>query len=490
MASLVPSHEDFLKRSTGVVYVNDVNSTLATISKNKSFQNLLKPKWSKFIPHEPSPKQQAYLWLECREAFYGGAVGGGKSDAILMGGLQYADVEGYSGLIIRDTYANLSKSDGLLPRAHEWLAPWVNKGKVHWSEKTKTFHFLEHNSSLEFGYLDGPRDHLNYRSAAYHFVGIDEIVGIRKHQALFMFSRMRRLKTRKGIPIRFRCASNPPLFDEVTRGEWVKERYVNPETRKSDVIFIPSFIQDNPFLDEEEYIMMLEAGLDPISFRQLREGDWEIQATDRFFQTEKIEEVDTYPVNKVVDIVRRWDIAATDDKKTKAEREEDKGPAYTCGVKGTMIDGILYIIDVQRDRLDPGDANIFMLNTTIGDGPSVRQIAEQEPGSSGKRDMWHLSNHLSGYSFVGLPSTGSKIVRARPLAGAVAMNRVKFVRAEWNKMAKDEMKLFPDGTIKDIVDAMALLYTDLSPNSSTNQFTTIESQVNAGHAELDKIFDS
>jgi len=38
----------------------------------------LNPKLTKYIPHDPFPKQQAFLLLTHKEAFYGGAAGGGK----------------------------------------------------------------------------------------------------------------------------------------------------------------------------------------------------------------------------------------------------------------------------------------------------------------------------------------------------------------------------------------------------------------------------
>jgi len=34
--------------------------------------------------------------LTCMDAFYGGAAGGGKSDALLMAALQYIDIPGYA----------------------------------------------------------------------------------------------------------------------------------------------------------------------------------------------------------------------------------------------------------------------------------------------------------------------------------------------------------------------------------------------------------
>ena len=52
-----------------------------------------------YVPHDPHPPQEAFLWLDCFEAFYGGAAGGGKSDALLMAALAYVDVPGYADLL-------------------------------------------------------------------------------------------------------------------------------------------------------------------------------------------------------------------------------------------------------------------------------------------------------------------------------------------------------------------------------------------------------
>ena len=99
------------------------------IEKNPNVYDGLRPKWSPYIPHDPTPKQLAYLLLPHREAFYGGAAGGGKSDALLMGALQHVDVPGYAAMILRKTLSDLKQPGALLDRAHSWLsntdAKWV-----------------------------------------------------------------------------------------------------------------------------------------------------------------------------------------------------------------------------------------------------------------------------------------------------------------------------------------------------------------------------
>src|ERR1043165_10104809 len=76
---------------------------------------------SAFIPHRPTPRQQLFLELNDLEAFYGGAAGGGKTDALLMAALQYVDVPGYSALLLMKSFSDLSKPGALMDRAHEWL---------------------------------------------------------------------------------------------------------------------------------------------------------------------------------------------------------------------------------------------------------------------------------------------------------------------------------------------------------------------------------
>src|SRR5690606_22150949 len=77
---------------------------------------------ARYSPHVPWPKQRAFLELTHREAFYGGAAAGGKSEALLMAAILYAHVPGYAALILRKDLPRLRLSGGLIPRAHEWFA--------------------------------------------------------------------------------------------------------------------------------------------------------------------------------------------------------------------------------------------------------------------------------------------------------------------------------------------------------------------------------
>ena len=107
-----------------------------------------------WIPHLPTPRQARFLTIPSREAFYGGAAGGGKSDALLMAALQYVTVPGYSAIIFRKTYADLSLPGALMDRAADWL-----QGKAHWSAKTKKWTFPS-GATVSFGYMEHEKDKL------------------------------------------------------------------------------------------------------------------------------------------------------------------------------------------------------------------------------------------------------------------------------------------------------------------------------------------
>src|SRR5687767_3640230 len=79
----------------------------------------------RYSPNTPEPRQHAFLLLDdlnVLEAFYGGAAGGGKSDALLMAALRYVDVPRYAALLLRKSYADLALPGALMDRAKEWLA--------------------------------------------------------------------------------------------------------------------------------------------------------------------------------------------------------------------------------------------------------------------------------------------------------------------------------------------------------------------------------
>jgi predicted phage terminase large subunit-like protein len=396
-----------------------------------------------YIPHEPTPKQAEFLLTEAKESMYGGAAGGGKSDALLMAALQYVQVPGYSAILFRRTYVDLALPGALMDRAHEWLGGTDAK----WSELKKTWTFPS-GATLSFGYMQTEKDKLKYQGSEYQFIGFDELTQFTESQYRYLFSRARRLKGAK-VPIRVMSATNPGGPGH----EWVKQRMIIEGPSKGRV-FIPAKLEDNPYLDREEYEAAL-AELDPVTRAQLRNGDWDVQPDGNKFKRHWFTIVDDYP--RDARMVRYWDLAAT-------EPKPGQDPDWTAGALMCEKDGCYWIIDVRRIRTTPRGVEQFILNTAEEDGKHVEIYMEQEPGSSGVNTIDHYRRRvLKGFTFYGDKVTGSKELRANPLSAAAEAGNVFLVRGRWISDFLDEIVAFPnEGAHDDQVDAVSGAFDKLS----------------------------
>jgi hypothetical protein len=239
---------------------------------------MIKLKWNKYIPNTPTAKQIAFLSLPHREALYGGAAGGGKSDALLMGALQYMDIPGYAAILFRRKLTDHKLPDSILNRAMKWLAPFIASKEIKWVHGEHTLYFPS-GATLTFGYLDSQMDRYRYQSAQFQFVGMDECTQIPEPDYTYLFSRLRKVVSMKNVPLRFRAATNPGG----TSHQFIKKRFeirMNQETSKfqgyrKNKPFIPAYLSDNPFLDKSYYESLDE--LTPIERARLKEGDWDSQ---------------------------------------------------------------------------------------------------------------------------------------------------------------------------------------------------------------------
>jgi len=425
------------------------------VSLNPSLEKLLQPRLTKYIPHKPTAKQSAFLLLDSYlDAFYGGAAGGGKSDALLMAALQYVDFPNYNALLIRDTYTNLAMPEALMDRADEWLY----HTDASWNSENKQWRFPS-GATVSFGYLDGPRDHLKYKGAEFQFIGIDEASDLRWEQVLYLFSRLRRTRKKTVgddnlislVPLRFRAASNPGGLSH----EKLKERYIDPETKDIKKIFIPAGLDDNPYLDVESYHESLNE-LDPVIREQLKNGNWDIRNKGRLFDRAWFEIVETAPV--AVNTIRYWDLASTEPHK------KNPDPDWTTGLRLSMdVSGTYYIEEVRRFQHTPKNVEQNVLQTAQLDGIAVPIHMEQEPGSSGVNTIDHYLRYiLNGYAFYGDKKTGSKYDRARPVSAQAEAGNIKVVRGAWNKKFFNELELFPEGIHDDQVDALSGAFDKLA----------------------------
>lgn len=410
----------------------------------------------KYVPWKPSAHQAAFLLVPNKEAFYGGAAGGGKSIALLMAALMYVDNPKYKALILRRTFADLSAPGALIDIAHEWLGPT----DARWNEQKHQWTFPS-GAVLKFGHMANENDKTQYQGSQYQFVGYDELTHFSETMYTYLFSRMRKQKD-NDIPMRMRAAGNPGGLGH----EWVKRRFIDPpdpETmtekeieQKAARIFIPSGLKDNPYLDQEDYIESLDQ-LDSVTRAQLLNGDWDIAADGNMFKKEWFDNRILSEVPHDVNLIRRvryWDLASTDEEKVIKE----KGDAdYTASVLQALgDDGNVYVLEVSRDRLTPAAVEKLVKSKAERDGRVGTAIwMEQEPGSSGVATIFTYRKLMLGFNFRGDKPTGSKIERARSASAACENGLVYIIRGAKTKEFINELVAFPVGAHDDMVDAFS-----------------------------------
>lgn len=412
------------------------------------------PRLTNYVPHPPHPKQRIFLCLAVQEAFYGGAAGGAKSDAMLMAALQFVDVPGYAALILREDYQQLSLPGALMDRAHDWL----DDTDAHWVAQTKTWEFPA-GATLTFGYAQNDRDVRRYQSAEVQFIGIDESTQFSEFRYRFLFSRLRRPSkltkpkpsadglTLDRVPMRMRTAANPGGIGHVFH----KRRFVDVVSRRPDIVFVPSRAEDNPSIDLAAYEANLKRTF-PTEWRRLRYGDWNVSDPGEIFDRTRVGLVSApFGTESNIKRVRYWDMAGT-------EVKAGASPDFSVGMRLALdtSNGLFRVEHVVHMRGEPSIVQRRMQTTAAQDGPSVPVVIEQEPGSEGK----HFIDIMRRTVLRGSSVHGDKVQVAKParialLEPLVNSGDLSVVQAQWTDEFLDELDAWPNVEHVDQVDALA-----------------------------------
>lgn len=410
----------------------------------------LQPKLPPYCPETASITQKVFLRTYSLEALFGGAAGGGKSSALLMAALQYVDVPGYSAILFRRTFADLSLPGALMDRFKSWMDQYDD---IHWNANSYVATFPS-GARISFGYLNNTNDYLRYKGSEFQFIGMDEVTEIRESDYRYLFSRLRRPASGPlaQVPLRMRAASNPAP-------NWVRQRFI-VEGGKDGRVFIPSKLTDNPGIDAVSYRLALQA-LDPIERRRLEMGDWWATTLGSLFDRTSAVIIDPTELPQLMSsarICRFWDLAATE------PSFSNPNPDWTVGTLMMFDQGIAYILDVRKARVKGEKVEQLIAQTAYEDGHAVPIRMEQEPGSSGKALVDQYARYVvPGYDFQGIRSTGDKLTRARPFAAAFANGNVRVVRGPWLSEWLDELSSFPEACDHDDqVDSAVGAFTHLT----------------------------
>lgn len=431
--------------------------------------------WMKRNPIHPrrNQKQIDFLMMDdVSEVLYGGAAGGGKSEAILMAALQYVEVPRYAAIIFRKTYADLALPGALMDRAYEVLGN--TSAKWNGSEKTWTF---PSGATLSFGYLDNENDRFRYQGSEFQYVGFDELTQFKERDYRFLFSRRRRTVDAK-VPLRMRAGTNPGGPGHL----WVKKRF-DPEGRKRPVrgrAFVKALISDNPWLDADEYKSSSLSELDSQTRRQYEFGDWTDFGGNHYYPDRWPRYIDTGDAYRIGDGPGRWRhirkaeccrLLALD----WAMGKPKKGAALEIGDElDTSLDCTAFTV---ADMTDDEEGLLFYLGTVcerIPLGSNAPRLAEQcrrwNPIVVGADDdnMTETMN-LECRRFRDIPTIkpmkiGGRNKLTRSQAAIVRAERGKMYlpegpESEWMETLKDNLAAFTgaDGEPDDVADTVAIL---------------------------------
>lgn len=233
-----------------------------------------------WAPH--AGPQSSFLASPAYEVLYGGQAGGGKSDALLFGGLRQVDHPQYKALILRRTFPELRE---LIDRS---LAVFPQLGGV-WNQQDHRWRFPT-GATYEFGYCDTYADVMKYQGQQYTWIGYDEI-GQLAEERIWLYLMSRNRAAAPGLVRMMRCSANPGGPGHA----WLKRRFIArcpsdgtvvsiaPDKGESKIgitrAFVKSTLRDNPTLMEldPEYESRL-AMLPELEYRWLAMGDWDAGA--------------------------------------------------------------------------------------------------------------------------------------------------------------------------------------------------------------------
>ena len=246
---------------------------------------------------KPQPRQWEFMRRGEDEVLYGGAAGGGKSDALVIEATRQVEIPHYKGLILRKTYPQLSE---LIEKSLRYYPQAFPKAVYNDQKKTWTF---PSGAKIVFGSLQHEKDKFNYQGKAYDFIGFDELTHFTFEEYIYLKSRNR--PNGPGTRVYMRNTANPGGVGH----SWVKERFItagdpmetvwenvvivfpdgHSEKRWMSRTFVPSTVFDNKVLlaNDPQYLARL-ASMPEKDKQALLYGDWDTYE-GQFFEDFRVE---------------------------------------------------------------------------------------------------------------------------------------------------------------------------------------------------------
>lgn len=449
--------------------------------------------------------QETFLSTSADIAFYGDAAGSGKTYALLLESTRHLHVNNFSAVCFRRERPQITNPGGLWDTSFDIYPHFGGQScqspKLYWrfpGRSTVTFSHIQHEKHLK-----------GWDGSQVPLIMFDELQHFPEKFFFYMLSRNRSVT---GVKSYMRGTCNPDP-DSWLCGFLIKAGYINkvtgysiqemsgkikyfyrdsgiiywsdnrddlikeygPKCRPKSFTYIMARLTDNKILLDinPDYESNLDAMLD-YEKKRLKDGCWYARPTaGELFRRSYFKPIEFEDFNKLVKIesIRYWDRAAT------LPNDLNPDPDYTSGLLMTLCeDGYYYIVDIIRQRLNPGDVENLILSTVEQDNDDVVAGFEQEPGASGKFETHSYESKIKNRVVEIFPKTKNKLSCWKPLARAAKNGKVRIIKAAWNNIFYSEAESVTDGTQPghdDQMDTAAGAFNYLELNDSQSAFYSI-----------------
>lgn len=220
----------------------------------------------------PGP-QEEFLKASEYEVLYGGAKGGGKTDALIFDAVGQMNHPAASALFLRRTFPELRE---VSDRCHA-IFPALG---AEWRASDKRWRFST-GATFEFGYGESWEEVQQYSGREFTHLSYDEL-GNLKEERCWTFLQAQCRSKHKDVKVYIRASANPGGPGHA----WLKRRFVEPTEKGKRVYrdpvtgltrrFIPARVRDNPTLINANPLYLAQLQQLPETLRlQLLEGDWD-----------------------------------------------------------------------------------------------------------------------------------------------------------------------------------------------------------------------
>lgn len=390
------------------------------------------------------------------DILFGGARGGGKTDALLGDAGIYSQQHAphFRGMLIRRTYDEL---DEVVARSQELFLPLGAK----WQAGRYTWRF-PWGGFLKMRYLKRDEDASRYQGHSYNWLGKDEGGNFPERKPLDKLSAT--LRDKNGVPIREIMTANPGGPGQA----WIVDKYIRDRTPmvpwRDPVtgrvrVYIPSRLSDNQALvaNDPTYALRLRGSGPSWLVAAWLNGDWFATQEggvikSKWWKRYRLDSLEPTPLEvrlalppgRVVAWVHSWDTAQ------KAKQVNDPSVGTVWAV---MDSGNAYLVDVVRKRMEYPDLKKAVQDLFNKWGGDVVLIEDKASGTSLIQDL----RNDSKLPVKAVEPEGDKVTRAVSSTLLMEAGRMWIpTMASWLLDFETELTSFPTkGVHDDQVDSVS-----------------------------------